>query len=132
MVFDMKNFKSILLLALMFLAGVVIGVVATRSVVRHVMREAILHPEKAQAIMERNFTRRLRLDDGQQVKLHQILSDAHGQLKDLRQQYRPQLVEIFSNANGQIIALLTPEQQRRFERLQLENHPLLQALQQSR
>lgn len=128
----MKNFKSILLLALMFLAGVVIGVVATRSVVRHVMREAILHPEKAQAIMERNFTRRLRLDDGQQVKLHQILSDAHGQLKDLRQQYRPQLVEIFSNANGQIIALLTPEQQRRFERLQLENHPLLQALQQSR
>jgi hypothetical protein len=132
MVFDMKNFKSILLLALMFLAGVVIGVVATRSVVRHVVREAILHPEKAQAVMERNFTRRLRLDDGQQVKLHQILSDAHGQLKDLRQQYRPQLVEIFSNANGQIIALLTPEQQRRFERLQLENHPLLQALQQSR
>jgi Spy/CpxP family protein refolding chaperone len=128
----MKNLKSILLLALVFFAGVVIGVVATRSVVRHVVREAILHPEKAQAVIERSLTRKLRLDNGQQVKLHQILSDAHGQLKDLRQQYRPQLVEIFSNANGQIIALLTPEQQARFEKLKLENHPLLQALQQSR
>ena len=128
----MKNFKSILLLALVFFAGVVIGVVATRSVVRHVVREAILHPEKAQAVIERSLTRKLRLDNGQQVKLHQILSDAHGQLKDLRQQYRPQLVEIFSNANEQIIALLTPEQQARFEKLKLENHPLLQALQQSR
>ena len=128
----MKNLKSILLLALVFFAGVVIGVVATRSVVRHVVREAILHPEKAQAVIERSLTRKLRLDNGQQVKLHQILSDAHGQLKDLRQQYRPQLTGIFSNANGQIIALLTPEQQARFEKLKLENHPLLQALQQSR
>jgi hypothetical protein len=127
----MKHFKSILLLALVFFAGVVIGVVATRAVVRHVVREAILHPEKAQAVMERNLTRRLRLDNGQQVKLHQILSDAHGQLKDLRRQDRPQLAEIFSNANGQIIALLTPEQQAQFEKLKLENHPLLQALQQS-
>jgi hypothetical protein len=128
----MKNFKSILLLALVFIAGAVVGVVATRSVVRHVVREAILHPEKTQAVMERNLSRRLRLDNGEQVKLHQILSDAHGRLKDLRQQYRPQLVEIFSNANGQIIAMLTPEQQARFEKLKLENHPLLQALQQSR
>jgi hypothetical protein len=128
----MKNFKSILLLALVFSAGVVIGVVATRTVVRHAVREAILNPDKTQTSMERNLTRRLRLDNGQQVKLHQILSDAHGRLKDLRQQYRPQLAEVFSNANGQIIALLTPEQQARFEKLKLENHPLLQALQQSR
>jgi hypothetical protein len=128
----MKNFKSILLLALVFSAGVVIGVVTTRAVVRHVVREAILNPDRTQTFMERNLKRRLRLDNGQQVKLHQILSDAHGQLRDLRQEYRPQLVEVFSNANGQIIAMLTPEQQARFERLKLENRPILQALQQSR
>ena len=127
----MKNFKSILLLALVFFAGVVIGVVATRSVVRHVVRDAILHPEKVQAVMERNLTRRLRLDNEQQAELQQILSDAHGQLKDLRRQSRPQLAEIFSNANGQIIAILTPEQQARFEKLKQENHPLLQMLQQN-
>ena len=128
----MKTFKTILLLALVFFAGIVIGVVGTRAVVRRVVQQAILHPEKVQAVMEVKLTRNLRLDNGQQVKLHQILSDAHGRLKDLRQQYRPQLAEVFSNANGQIIALLTPEQQARFEKLKLENHPLLQALQQSR
>ncbi|HTV76285.1 MAG TPA: hypothetical protein VMD57_04735, partial [Candidatus Baltobacteraceae bacterium] len=77
------------------------------------------------------LTRRLRFDNEQQVKLHQILSDTHRQLKDLRQQCRPQLVVIFSNANEQINLMLTPEQQARFERLKSENRLLLQSMQQN-
>jgi hypothetical protein len=127
----MKTFKIILLLALVFFAGAVVGVVGTRAVVRRAVSRAFLHPEEVQMFMERNLTRRLRLDNDQQAKLHQILSDTHGQLKDLRQQYRPQLVEIFSNANEQINLMLTPEQQARFERLKSENRPLLQAMQQN-
>jgi hypothetical protein len=128
----MKNLKSILLLALVFFAGLVIGVVGTRAVVRHIVNTAILHPEKVQAVMERKLTRNLRLDNGQQVKLRQILSDAHAQLQDLRQQYRPQLTGVFSNANAQINSMLTPEQQARFEKLKSENRPLLQTMQQNR
>jgi Spy/CpxP family protein refolding chaperone len=128
----MKTFKLILLLSLVFFAGVVIGIVGTRAVVRHVVGEAILHPEKMQAVMERRLTRSLRLDGGQQAKLRQILTDAHVQLKELRQQYRPQLVEVFSNANGQINAMLTPEQQARFEKIKSENRALLQAVQPER
>jgi hypothetical protein len=128
----MKTFKSLLLLALIFFAGIVVGVVGTRAVVRHVVRDAILHPEKMQAVMERNLTRRLRLDNEQQTKLRQILADTHGQLKDLRHEFQPQFFEILSNANGQITAILTPEQQARFERFKAENHPFLQAMQQNR
>jgi len=128
----MKTFKSILLLVLVFFAGGVTGVVVTRAVVRHMVREAILHPDRVQTVMERTLTRRLRLDDEQQVKLHQILLDAHGQLQALRQQYRPQLAEVFSNANEQITLLLTPEQQARFEKLKSENRPLLQVMQPGR
>jgi Spy/CpxP family protein refolding chaperone len=128
----MKTFKLILLLSLVFFAGAVVGVVVTRAVVRRVVQQAVLHPEKVQAVMEGRLTRNLRLDNEQQVKLHQILTDAHAQLQDLRQQYRPQLGGIFSNANGQINAMLTPEQQARFEKLKLENRPLLQAIEQSR
>jgi Spy/CpxP family protein refolding chaperone len=128
----MKLFKSLLLLALMFFAGIVVGVVGTRAVVRHAVREAILHPDRAQTLMERSFTRQLRLDNAQQVKLHQILTDAHAQLKDLRVQYQPQFFEVVSNAGGQINALLTPEQQARFEKMKLENRPLWQAVQQNR
>ncbi len=124
----MKLFKSLLLLALMFVAGLVVGVVGARAVVRHVVREAVLHPDRAQLLMERSFTRQLRLDNGQQVKLHQVLTDAHAELKGLRAQYQPQFFEVVSNAGGQINALLTPEQQARFEKLKSENRPLWQAL----
>jgi hypothetical protein len=110
----------------------VVGVVGTRAVVRHVVRDVILHPDRAQMLMERSLTRQLRLDDGQQVQLHQILTDAHTQLKDLRREYQPQFFEVVSNASRQIKAMLTPEQQARFEKLRAENHPLLQAAQQNR
>jgi Spy/CpxP family protein refolding chaperone len=137
MVFDsqrvliMKTFKLWLLVALVFLAGVVAGVVGTRIVVRRAVRAAILHPEQVQTVLERNLTRKLRLDHGQQVKLHEILTDAHGQLQGLRREYRPQLVAIVSNADQQITAILTPEQQARFEKLKRGNHPLWQAVRQS-
>jgi Spy/CpxP family protein refolding chaperone len=127
----MKFFKSWLLLALVFLAGIVVGVVGARMVVRHLVREAILHPEKVQAVMEHNLTRRLRLDSGQQAKLHAILSDAHATMKDLRREYQPQLFEVVSNADGQIVAILTPEQQAKFEQLKADKLPFLWGLEQN-
>jgi uncharacterized membrane-anchored protein YhcB (DUF1043 family) len=68
----MKTLKLILLPSLVFLAGVVIGVVGTRAVVRRVVQQTLLHPEKVQADIERRMTRQLRLDNSQQAKLHEI------------------------------------------------------------
>jgi hypothetical protein len=124
----MKTFKSLLLVALVFLAGAVAGVVGTRAVVRHVVREVIAHPETVPPRVERNLAFRLRLDSGQRVKLHEIMSGTHGQLKDLRQEYRPRVILVLSNANNQITALLTPEQLARFEKWKKENLPLLEAI----
>jgi hypothetical protein len=128
----MKLLKSLLLLGLFFFAGLVVGIVGTRAVVRHVVREVILHPDRAQTFMERNLTRKLRLDNGQQIKLHEILLDAHGQLRDLRREYQPQFFEVLSNASVQINDILTPEQQAVFDKLKSENQPLVQAIQQNR
>ncbi|MFZ0829119.1 MAG: hypothetical protein WAO02_17030 [Verrucomicrobiia bacterium] len=124
----MKTFKLLLLVALVFLAGVVVGVVGTRAVVRRVVGEIILHPETVQPRMERNLTLRLRLDDDQRVKLHAILSDTHEQLQGLRKEYRPKVILVLSKANDQITALLTPEQQARFEQWKDKNRPLLEAI----
>jgi len=127
----MKTFKLLSLVALVFLAGVVVGVVGTRIAVRHFVGEAIAHPETVPPRIERLLAFRLRLDSGQRVKLHEIMSDTHGQLKELRQEYRPRAVLILSNANGEITALLTPEQLARFEKWKQENHPLLEAIKQN-
>lgn len=63
------------------------------------------------------MTRQLRLDNSQQAKLHEILSGSHVQFDDLRVKHVPQIVSILNQANGQITAMLTPEQQARFEEM---------------
>jgi Spy/CpxP family protein refolding chaperone len=58
-------------------------------------------------------------------------ADVRGQLKNLRQEYNPQVVLIVSNANVEISALLTPAQQQRFEKVKLENRAFLQPAERS-
>ena len=122
----MKTFKLLLLVGLVFLTGVVAGVVGTRIAIRHWVRSAIQRPQMVQTLVERRLNRQLRLDANQQAQVHQILTDARGQLKGLRQEYCPQVVLIVSNADVEISALLTPAQQERFEKMKRENRAFLQ------
>jgi Spy/CpxP family protein refolding chaperone len=117
----MKTFKLFLLVTLVFLAGAVAGVVGTRIAIRHWVNTAIQRPQNFQMLLERNLRWQLRLDARQRVQVHRILTGSRGQLRDLRQEYRPQVVAILTNTESQISAILTPEQEARFERMQQEN-----------
>jgi hypothetical protein len=122
----MKTLKLLALIALVFMAGVTAGVVGTRLVIRHWVNTAIQRPENFQLLLERNLRWRLRLDARQGMEVHRILTDARVQLRDLRQEYRPQVVAVLTNTEAQISAVLTPEQEARFERMQQENQHFLQ------
>ena len=122
----MKTFKLLLLVGLVFLAGVVAGVVGTRIAIRHWVRSAIHRPQMVQMFIERRLTWQLRLGASQQAQVHQILADARGQLKELRRDYRPQVIGIASNADAKISALLTPAQQKRFEKVKQRDWGFLQ------
>ena len=117
----MKHWKSILLLVLVFVAGIAVGVVGTRTAVRHFVQRAIAQPERAQNFVERDLSRSLRLDETQRAKLHDILTESRGQLRELRVQFQPQMALVMSNANVKISALLTPEQAARFEEFKRAN-----------
>jgi len=120
----MKNWRSILLLLLVFMSGLVVGVVGTRIAVRHFVQRAMTNPDRVQGFVERDLAWKLRLDESQRVQLHEILSTSRGQLRELRQQIQPQMTLVFSNANSQITAMLTPEQQARYERFKASNYLL--------
>jgi hypothetical protein len=122
----MKTFKLLALVTLVFLAGVAAGVVGTRLVIRHWVNTAVQRPENFQLLLERNLRRQLRLDALQRVEVHRILTDTRVQLRDLRQEYRPQVVAVLTNTEAQISAILTPEQQARFEQMQQQNQHFLQ------
>ncbi len=122
----MKTFKLLALITLVFMAGVAAGVVGTRLVIRHWVNTAIQRPENFQLLLERNLRWQLRLDARQRVEVHRILTGARVRLRDLRQEYRPQVVAVLTNTETQISAILTPEQQARFEQMQQQNQHFLQ------
>jgi hypothetical protein len=121
----MKTFKLLVLVTLVFLAGAAAGVVGTRVFIRHWVSSAIQRPENIQILMERNLRRQLHLDARQRLEVHRILTDTRAQLRDLRKVYRPQVVAVMTNTEAQISAVLTPEQQAQFERMQQENRHFL-------
>jgi len=123
----MKTFKLLALVTLVFLAGVAAGVVGTRLVIRHWVNTAVQRPENFQLLLERNLRWQLRLDARQRVEVHRILTDTRVQLRELRQEYRPQVVAVLTNTEAQISAILTPEQQARFEQMQQQNQHFLQS-----
>ena len=124
----MKNWKSILLLALVFLAGMAVGVVGTRIAVRHAVQQAVGHPERAQLVMERVLTRRLGLDREQQRQLHAILTETREQMTALRKEYQPRTSALLHDTDQKISALLTPEQQTRYEKIKARTWPALRQL----
>ncbi|MGA3284916.1 MAG: hypothetical protein ABSD57_10725 [Verrucomicrobiota bacterium] len=126
----MKTLKLLLLVGLVFLAGVVAGVVGTRIAIRHWVRSAMQRPQMVQTLVERRLKWQLRLDANQQAQVHQILTDARGRLKGLRQEYHPQVVLIVSNADVEISALLTPAQQKQFEKMKQQNRAFLRPAEQ--
>jgi hypothetical protein len=63
----------------------------------------------------------VQLDACQRVEVHRILTGARVQIRDLWKEYRPQVVAVLTNTEAHISAVLTPEQQAQFERMQQEN-----------
>jgi hypothetical protein len=117
----MKKWKPILALVLVFLAGLVMGVVSTRVVTRRVIRGAIEHPDRVREYIERDLVRKLKLDLDQQAKVHATLVDSQQQLETLRSDFEPRFVTIMSNAQAHISEVLTPEQKVKFDKLREEN-----------
>jgi len=112
----MKTLKPWLVLALVFVAGVLVGAVGTRLAVRHFVRTAIAQPEMLRERLERELVRRLDLTDEQKPRVRAALTRAHERVQALRAEFQPRLREILDDAGAEISATLTPEQRERFER----------------
>jgi hypothetical protein len=113
-----------LLVGLIFTAGMITGMVTARAIERRYIAQMLTHPTALRILIERQMAVRLRLNQEQRVKVDQILFRTQEQLKDLRQQFGPQFQTIMSNAQAQISAQLTPEQQERFKKFREEHRKL--------
>ena len=121
----MKTFKVIGLLALVFLAGFAGGVVATRVMVRRMVAQATAHPEVVRVNIEKNLNARLRLDPGQREHVHKVLKESHDRLRAVREEYQPRLNAIALDTRTNIVAVLRPTQQERFDQFLTDNRQFL-------
>ena len=113
----MKTLKIVAGLLLVFTAGMVVGVVGTRIVIRRVIRQTIKNPGLVRDGIERNLTRKLKLNPTQHAQVEEILTDSQKQMRELRSQFQPQFLTILTNSHDKISAVLKPEQREKFEKL---------------
>jgi len=125
----MKTVKVIGVLVLIFVAGFSGGVVATRVIVRQMVRDARRNPERAvitvRTNIEQNLYRTLRLAPDQQKQVHEILKESRDRRRPIIEEYQPQLDAITIETRSNISAKLTPEQQGRFKEFLSENRQFL-------
>lgn len=117
----MKYLKATIVLLLVFAAGISVGSVVTRYVIKRDIRKAILNPEIVRLRVARELTRELELNPGQQVQLEHILVQLQQDIAKARKERNLRIRPLFAHAQRRIHEMLTPEQQEKFERYQAEN-----------
>ncbi len=123
----MKQLKPILLLVLVFVAGMFVGVVGTRATVHRWIQEAVQNPVVLRQGIEKRLTQKLKLDKKQQTEVRRTLARTQQEIRDLRNEFRPRHVSILSNAQASVEAVLTPAQRAKFEKMPLGNQALWEA-----
>jgi uncharacterized membrane protein len=123
-----SKWKPALALLLVFVAGLVVGVVGTRMVVRRIATAMMQDPQLARDLVQRRMelqlARRLHLRPDQRAQVREILAEMQGQLKMINQEAQPRRQQAITNAEAHIDLVLTPEQKLEFGRLK-EEYPAL-------
>ncbi|MCH1506630.1 MAG: hypothetical protein L7V86_23845 [Verrucomicrobiales bacterium] len=121
------NTKSKLIIAfvVLFLTGVVTGVMGTRIVYRNKLAKALERPSILSERVETSLGN-LSLSPEQDQKIAQILTESREQRQNLRGEFRPRLWTILTETRRKIDSELTPEQRSQFRNAVRDNLPLLQ------
>jgi Spy/CpxP family protein refolding chaperone len=98
-------------IALAAIAGVLIGFAASTYAYRHRM----LQVPGPHSFIER-LDHELNLSPDQLHQVESLMRDTHNKMEQLHEDFRRQHQQLISQTHDQIRALLTPEQQQKFDR----------------
>jgi Spy/CpxP family protein refolding chaperone len=113
-----SQFKPWLLLAVIFIVGVLTGSALTIGLAPH-----FRHPPGAQQMRRlwmAQLVQRLNLTTDQQAKIQPIVADAETRIQSLHRDEVERGSQIFKAAHDQISALLTPGQQAELQKMESE------------
>lgn len=114
----MKNTKAIIGIVIVFALGAASGSIVTHMVHRDRMATFIKGgPESREEVIVSRLTRKLALDARQQEQIKAIVHENHVAIRQVRNQYRPQIQGILEQGQARIITILNPEQQEKFRNI---------------
>jgi len=115
--------KTCLVLAVIFVAGILTGVGLTIGLGPH-----FRHPLGEARDLRQNWlaymTRELNLTPDQQAKIQPILADAASKLQSVHHDEMERGAKIFKDVHDQISALLTPDQQVKLQKMEDERQKM--------
>ena len=114
----MKSSRAILGVVLVFLLGMLCGILATHLMYKYRI-ESILsgRAQTREEHIVNRLDRKLDLDERQEEQIRAIIHETQEQIKALRTQLRPQTEAIIEQAQAKISIILTPEQRRKYEQM---------------
>jgi Spy/CpxP family protein refolding chaperone len=110
--------KAIAAILLIFLLGA-----ATGGLTAHLIYQKRLEgmvrggPGTMSEMILKRMDRELKLDGTQRDAIRTIIQETHGEMQQIRRQFRPQTRQILAKSEERIKALLRPDQKEAFERL---------------
>jgi len=107
---------AVLVLAVTFVAGAVVGIFAD-----HLLHRGHI-PEFATHVLVRRLDRHLDLTDAQEKKVAAIIDRHHAQINAFFSTMQPRVRQEIEQANREIEAVLTPAQRRAFARFKMRVH----------
>jgi hypothetical protein len=110
------TWKAVVGVILVFILGWFGGALTTLVIAHHRMQVVIQHEPQALArFLEMQATRGLNLDDAKKQQMHEIIVTNIRQRIEMQKQIQPQIHAINAQTLQQIDALLTSDQQERFQ-----------------
>jgi Spy/CpxP family protein refolding chaperone len=117
----MKRWKSILGVLLIFLLGAVAGASVMHRVGRHSI-EAVLSGRGGATVdlIVKRLSRSLDLDPAQRDQVRAIATETHRDIVEIRKPVQAQLEAAIERSRVRVRAILRPDQQEKFDRIQAE------------
>ena len=116
----MKKWKAWLCVIAIFLAGIVIGLIAGHRMTLSFARKAAADPAFMRQVIVKRLSCKLDLTDDQRKSIEGIIADSQVSIRDLRSEVEPRFTDILKNAERQITEVLNAEQQEEFRELLAE------------
>ena len=118
---EMKQWKTIISVILIFALGALSGAIVTYKVYRQKMENIIRDEPKAmRELMVQRLNNKLHLDALQLEQVRAIAKETHAEMKSVRKKIRPEIEEVLSRSQAKIRAILRPDQLEKYDQILAE------------